>query len=745
MNKKASESITENIFRDYYGAKTFLEKASIPNEYGFESKKGTQKKGFPDFFLDLGLYAIVVEAKPSNHSLAEKEVQYYLLNNEIKSQKDLIGMAISGQSRNSFKVTYFCLLRDSDEIVKMKIEGMQQLSDVKKAYENFKNGDQISDEELTTILLGLNKDFHDNNVRDTDRSLFFSSIMIALKNTNFRSIYRGIQAPSDEERAKIKINLLDAHYMNRAILEAVETELKERINNLSKEFSWKDRFSFIKTIDIPLQKYISIIKTVETKIFIPFQNDEKLDILGRAYKIFLKRAGKVDNKNIILTPDHIKNLMVKLARLSKEDVILDTCTGSGGFLMQSMETMINQCNGNREEIDEITSNRLIGFEIDPILFSLACTNMFLHGDGRTNMLFRSSLLDMDNKQDKLVYDFIKDKKPTKIIINPPYERGNPIKFTNQAIDFLEPNGKLIIIMPSPTLTSNIDGLTRDILNKAKLDFVIKMPVSIFKEQDRTVHTSIFGFTKTPHMVNDEVVFYELKEDGLVSVQHKGRVDKYNKWDKIEADILNCILNKKEKQNICEKRTIYVNNRLVLGGVKKQTLSLSNLVKFSDLFITTEYGTLQSENNKPDGQYDFITAAEQWKCHDSYTHDCEAIVYAVGAEGSLGRAHYVNGKFVASNLCLILTPKDSINYPIDLKFYSYYLMAVRERIVSSLKNGTSKLTIKPEELGEYPIEYFEINKQIELKNELMKRQHRIASMESELNNMKISFYQDVSKM
>lgn len=745
MAKNISETKTENIFRDFYGATTFIEKSAIPVEYGFKSKKGTDYKGYPDFFIDRGLYAIIVEAKALDHDKAEEEVQYYLSKNQLRNKKDLIGIAVSGQTKSSLKITYYCLLKNQKEVIKLEATKLLKIENIEKIYLNKKNGDQISDSELNTILIGLNQTFHDNNVRDTDRSLLFSGIMIALKNSNFRNTYKSIQAPSDEERASVGINLLDAHYMNVAILNAVEIELRGKINNLSKEFSWKDRFSFIKTIDIPLLKYIEIIETVESKIYMPFRSDEKLDILGRAYKTFLKRAGKVDNKNIILTPDHIKNLMVKLARLSPYDVVLDTCTGSGGFLMQAMETMIKQCEGDVDQIKSITEKQLIGFEIDPVLFSLACSNMFLHGDGRTNMLYRSSLLDLSVKQDKLVFDEIRKLKPTKVIINPPYEKGNPIKFTKQALDFLEPNGALIAIMPNPTLSSNVGKLTDNILKIAKLDFVIKMPVAIFKEQDRIVYTSIFGFTKTPHRKDDEVVFYELKEDGLVSVQHKGRIDKYSKWGDIEADILDCVLNKKEKNGICEKRRIYVGDKIVLAGVKKQTLALPNLVKFSDIFVTSNSGTLQSEDNNPEGEYDFITAAEKWKKHDSYSHEQEAIVYAVEAEGSLGRAHYVNGKFIASTLCLILTPKNPDKYPVDLEFYSYYLMAIREKIVVALRNGTSKLTIKPEELNEYPIEYFDITEQAVKKKAIIQRIKKLKKLEVELKKAENDVYVDVSKM
>jgi type I restriction enzyme M protein len=272
-----------------------------------------------------------------------------------------------------------------------------------------------------------------------------------------------------------------------------------------------------------------------------------------------------------------------------------------------------------------------------------------------------------NSTDKDLLDYIRQLKPTKCIINPPYENKNPILFTKQAIEYLEPNGKLIIIMPTPTLTKNQkeNGLTHEILKMAKLDFVIKMPMNIFSEQKRTVNTSIFGFTKTPHDNDDEVLFYHLKEDGLVSIQHKGRVDKFNKWNDIESQIINSINNSKEIDGVCEKRKIYKDNILVASGVQNTKNSHHKLVKISDLF-KIETGSLASDDSE-DGEYDFITASSEWKKHSDFTHDCKAIIYAVKAAGSLGRTHYVNGKFIASNLCLILTPK-SDKYPVNLEFY-----------------------------------------------------------------------------
>ena len=142
--------------------------------------------------------------------------------------------------------------------------------------------------------------------------------------------------------------------------------------------------------------------------------------------------------------------------------------------MEAMEVLCTMTGGNPEKIEHVKTQQLIGFENDVVLFSLACSNMFLHGDGRSNLLYRSSLLDNSNRSDKDLFDYIREMKPTKCIINPPYEVGLPMRFTQQAIDFLEPGGRLVIIMPEPTLDKHPNA-TQELLKTAKLDFVIQMP------------------------------------------------------------------------------------------------------------------------------------------------------------------------------------------------------------------------------------------------------------------------------
>lgn len=713
MSKNKSETVTENLFRDFYGSDTFIEKFAIPNEFGFQSKKGSSYKGYPDFLKEDEDFIIVVEAKASEQNDAINEIQHYLLKNKIT--KDLIGIAVSGQKSDELKVDYFLKINDSKECIQiLKDSSLLTLKNIYNLYWKSRYGESVTKESLIKTLNELNKTFNDNNkVKDTERSLFFSGLMIALKDNTFRSTYKNIQAPSKEEISTVKVTILESHNLNNSILDAITRQLADKINNLSKSYSWKDRFSFIKNIDYSLLEYKKIISKIETNIFKPFQNDEKQDILGKAYKIFLKRAGKIDNKNIILTPDHIKSLMVELARLSVNDVALDTCTGTGGFLMEAMEVLINLANSDEEKIKAIKENQLIGFEVDSVLFALACSNMFLHGDGRTNLLFRSSLLDdknenIINNKDKDLLNYINTLKPTKCIINPPYENNNSIHFTIQALKYLQPNGKLIIIMPTPTLIQNQNGLTEEVLKIAKLDFVMRMPYNLFAEQKRTVNTSIFGFTKTPHNKTDEVIYYNLEDDGFVSIQHKGRVDRFNKWSELKEIITDSIFNSKEIKGICEKKKIYKDDILNCAGVQKNTSSKTKLLKVDDLF-DIEDGSLASDNSE-EGEFDFITGAEEWKKHSEYTHEKEALIYVVSAGGSLGRSHYVNGKFVASNLCLILTPKNNDKYPLNLQFYNTYFNNLRKKIVSDLADGTSKLTIGKPNFKQYYIDYIPIDKQ-----------------------------------
>lgn len=142
----------------------------------------------------------------------------------------------------------------------------------------------------------------------------------------------------------------------------------------------------------------------------------------------------------------------------------------------------------------------------------------------------------------------------------------------------------------------------------------------------------------------------------------------------------------------------------------------SLVPISDLF-QFQKGTLQSSKCIP-GKYTFITASSEWKTHNEYVYDCEALIFAAAASGSLGRTHYVNGKFISSDLCFILIPKNEKKYPIDLQFYHIIFNVLKDDIVRNTKAGTSKEAIGLKSFGNYRLPYFGIKQQLEVKSKFI---------------------------
>lgn len=157
----------------------------------------------------------------------------------------------------------------------------------------------------------------------------------------------------------------------------------------------------------------------------------------------------------------------------------------------------------------------------------------------------------------------------------------------------------------------------------------------------------------------------------------------------------------------------------------------SLVSISDLF-DFEKGSLQSSKNTP-GEFDFITASSEWKNHNEFTHNCEALIFAAAASGSLGRTHYVNGKFISSDLCFIITPKNENKYPIDLKFYHIIFNTFKEDIVKNTKAGTSKEAIGLKSFGNYKLPYFDINVQKEIRKKINLLKKDTFTIDFELTN------------
>ena len=221
-----------------------------------------------------------------------------------------------------------------------------------------------------------------------------------------------------------------------------------------------------------------------------------------------------------------------------------------------------------EAINRVKANQLIGFELNPTMYICAISNMLFRGDGKSN------IYNYDSIYEKKVDEILEEKKPTIGFINPPYSgkenKENPtpkeITFLKKMLDNCSRYG--IIIAPL-SMYFKEDSTREDILKKHTLKTVINMPKDLFQPNAST-HTAIAVFeTNIPHDYNQEIKFYDLRDDGFVMTKNKGRTDFYNKWKSVEIKLLNSInsndydddiLSMKKKIKKGDEWTVYAHSK-----------------------------------------------------------------------------------------------------------------------------------------------------------------------------------------
>lgn len=120
----------------------------------------------------------------------------------------------------------------------------------------------------------------------------------------------------------------------------------------------------------------------------------KVDGLGAAYEVLGKLSGKDVKVGQFFTPEHVVRFMVKLADLVSTDKILDPACGTARFLTYAMEDMLSKLSGTNIDTQKkvVRTSQLFGTDDDLNVAKLAKMNMYIHGDGKTNIQDRDGLL-----------------------------------------------------------------------------------------------------------------------------------------------------------------------------------------------------------------------------------------------------------------------------------------------------------------------------------------------------------------
>lgn len=355
---------------------------------------------------------------------------------------------------------------------------------------------------------------------EQEKPLAVAGTLIALEDDVFRQTYD--KYPAED---------LPAFWMQTIKKEITKAKLPvAKVDNMTQPFTNIEVQPELRkpTKGYPKGLLNEIVKLLAERVlpFLTIYHD--FDVVGQFYGEFLKYTGG-DGKGlgIVLTPKHVTELFALIANVTKDDIVVDPCAGTGGFLISSMMQMAKTAT-TQAQIDSIKKHRLIGVEQRSGMYALAASNMILRGDGKANMYQGSCF-------DTAITKALKGHKPNIGLVNPPYAKSkedlSELRFVEHMLDILQKGGIGVAIVPISCATAP-SSEKRSILEKHTLEAVMSMPPEVFYPVG--VVTCIMVFSAgTPHEVSDRKSWFGYwREDSFLKVKNLGRVDRSGVWPAI---------------------------------------------------------------------------------------------------------------------------------------------------------------------------------------------------------------------
>ncbi|MFT5874825.1 MAG: type I restriction enzyme M protein [Clostridium sp.] len=463
--KKQLESLGLKKLRDY-------NVESSMSDYMKESLKGSAKTknktnfGKPDFHIEKYDVPVIIENKLNNKDhIAEnkdglkfddKSVSKYAVNgavyyaqNMIASDKysEVVAIGISGDSNEDIQISVYYVFGSSVKPKFMKGYTKLDFLENKTTFENFYQDASLSEKDKHQILIdsqeslkkyakNLNVLMNNHNIPVDQRVVYVSGMLLSMQDVVDKygnKIDDGL-IPDDLKGKQTETNRDGVKIVNQIREYLAEKEIPQEKCNLMLG-SFRESISLDRDRDVPTEldkqasKLIKEKSSVSKQVFIYIYENVflsidgtagHLDIMGEMYSVFLKYAlGDGKEIGIVLTPPYITKMMADILDVNMDSHVMDLATGSAGFLISSMEIMIQDAERRfgkkttraEAKIEIIKKQQLLGVELNAKMFTLASTNMILRGDGSSNIQKGSSF-----DRPKGLYD---NFKADKLLLNPP--------------------------------------------------------------------------------------------------------------------------------------------------------------------------------------------------------------------------------------------------------------------------------------------------------------------------------------
>ncbi|MCF4114466.1 MULTISPECIES: HsdM family class I SAM-dependent methyltransferase [Dethiosulfovibrio] len=553
-----NERITENLVRDKLRSLGYTkpdngitieeqksEIAKVKSLLSKASKNSKGNAGYPEFIvsnLKDTAFLIVIECKSDvkkhESSNRDRPIEYAVdgvlhYARFLSKHYTVLAVAVSGSTLSNMKISNFLVPAESSDVKLLVNESEVVVSDILPYddYYRLASFDPEVAKKRHSDLLDFSRELHEliwakAKISEEDKPLLVSGTLIAFMDQSFIKTFESLPAEDLQQawldaikrqlnKADIPKAKIDTMLQPYSTI-AVHPNLGRPDSKTAKEYPGGVFKEIISRICNNVWPYISVY--------------HDFDVVGQFYGEFLKyTAGDKKSLGIVLTPRHITELFSMLANVTPESKVLDICAGTGGFLISAMQHMLKKAVTDEERV-EIKRNCLIGIENNPKMFALAASNMLLRGDGKANLHQASCF-------DESVVKFIKGKKPSIGMLNPPYSQSksdaelHELYFVKQMLDCLKPGGVGIAIVPmSCAIVPN--PVREELMKHHTLDAVMSMPQELFYPVG--VVTCIMVWTAgVPHAdSNLKTWFGYWRDDGFVKTKHRGRIDQNDSWPTI---------------------------------------------------------------------------------------------------------------------------------------------------------------------------------------------------------------------
>ena len=330
-------------------------------------------------------------------------------------------------------------------------------------------------------------------------------------------------------------------------------EVYKRIDEIYQKAKMQDAEVFKGNLNLEADIVYKIVEHIQGICF----TKTDLDTKGVAFEKFMEDffKGKMGQ---FFTPRNVVQFVVKMMDIKTDYFVLDPCCGSGGFLLNALDTIRKEA---ESEIDSeveahstwhnFAANNLYGIEINDQIARVCKMNMIIHDDGHTNVISRSSLDDFNDI--KTQHKGFKKDHFDVIITNPPFgavikkngkedkyldkfelgknksSQKTEILFIERCIDFLKPEtGKMGIVLPDGILTNSSLQYVRDfIMERCEILAVISLPQFAFSHYGAGVKSSLLFLRRKgkDEVLEDYPIFMAMADH--VGYDATGREDSVN--------------------------------------------------------------------------------------------------------------------------------------------------------------------------------------------------------------------------